>query len=373
VKKLRVVLVVQGLDGTGGMERSTRALARGLAARGARVTVLTSVSVPGRRFGPVRTERGNPAVVRFPWPAERHYTLAELAFYARAARWLFDHPGRWDVVHGVYLPTCGALAALVGVLTGRPSVLRLACSGPPGDVATVARHPARRAIEWLLGQATVVACPGTEIADEVRAVSPGANAVYAPNGVDPEVYAPGPEPREPATVLAVMRLRPEKAVPRLLDAWAQVEAAHASAVLELVGDGPERERIHQHARALGLARVRFLGLRDDVPRLLRRATVYVHASEAEGMSNALLEAMASGCACVATDLAPNKDALDEAGLLVARTPAAIAEGLLALLRDPARRDALGRAARARAAGPLSLDSMVARYEALYRVARMPRS
>ncbi len=352
------------------MERSTRALAHALARRGHRVTVLTSVKVPGRRFGSAKTERGNPEIVRFPWPEERHYTLAELAFHARCARWLFDHPGRWDVVHGVYLPTCGAVAAFVGLVTDRPSVLRLACSGPPGDVATVARHPLRKWIEWLLGKATVVACPGTEIADEVRAVAPGANAVYAPNGVDPVVFHPDGGARASGTVLAVMRLRPEKAVPRLLDAWALVEKEHETAVLELVGDGPERERIHAHAAALGLARVRFLGLRDDVPELLRRASVFVQATDAEGMSNALLEAMASGCACVATDLAPNRDALGETGVLVARDPTGIAAGILGLLRSPEKRDELGRAARARVERELSLEAMADRYVRLYRAARM---
>ena len=89
------------------------------------------------------------------------------------------------------------------------------------------------------------------------------------------------------------------------------------------------------------------------------------ATDAEGLSNALLEAMASGLPCVATDLAANREALGDAGLLVARDAKAIAQGLLELLHDPERARTLGRAARERVEDELELEAMVGRYAKLY--------
>lgn len=368
-RRVRLALLVQGWDAVGGMERSSRQLAHALAAAGARVTVVTTVPSETSELAPrVEHVSRELTVVRFPWPTEWHYTLAELAFYVRASAWLLLHASRWRAVHGVYAPTCGSLAVLLGLVLGRPSVVRLACSGEPGDMAHTARHPARRLIGWLLARATAVACPSQEIAREVLSRAPRARVRSVPNGVDLALFHPRGDAASAThlpTVLAVVRFRPEKRVPRLLDAWALVEKAHPTARLRLAGDGPELGHAKDHAFHLGLRRVEFLGVRRDVPELLRHADVFVHASDAEGLSNALLEAMASGLPCVATAIEANREALGDAGLLVAPEAPAIAEGLLALLGDPARAHALGAAARARVAGELGLEAMAGRYAGLY--------
>lgn len=349
----------------GGMERSTLRLADDLARRGVRVLLVTTYSSATDAFGPTIERRGDLEIVRFPWPTRWHYTLAELWFYARASLWLLANAHRWSVLQGVYAPTCGALASWLAWLTRRRSLVRLACAGPPGDMAHIARHPARRFLHWLLERASAVVCPGRDVADEVLAEVPRARVLHIPNGVDTSVFKPEAHPFR-SRVIAVMRFRPEKALPRLLEAWALVERAHPGATLEIAGDGPDSEKAHELARTLGLARLTFLGLRSDIPELLRGADVFIHASDAEGLSNALLEAMASGLACVATDIGPNREALGDAGVLVARTMEAIAEGLVSLLREPSRVAELGARARARALERYALDFMVERYARVYR-------
>jgi glycosyltransferase involved in cell wall biosynthesis len=115
-------------------------------------------------------------------------------------------------------------------------------------------------------------------------------------------------------------------------------------------------------------RVRFLGHRDDVPKLLRAATIFVHTSAWEGMSNAVMEAMALGVPSVVCD-APGVTechVAGETGLVVKGEVSEIAEAIDTLLTDPGRRRALGEAARKRAREHYSMEANRRRFLALYR-------
>jgi glycosyltransferase involved in cell wall biosynthesis len=139
--------------------------------------------------------------------------------------------------------------------------------------------------------------------------------------------------------------------------------------LLLAGEGPMRPALEREAARLGIERyVRFLGQLRDVAPYLAAADIFVLSSDAEGFSNALLEAMASSLACVATDVGGNAEALAEgAGVVVPpRDEDALAAALAALLADESRRKALGAAARRRAVETFALERMVAETEAWYR-------
>src|SRR5204862_5051696 len=113
-------------------------------------------------------------------------------------------------------------------------------------------------------------------------------------------FAPGPSRADadgswppPPRAVFTGRLHPQKDLDVLLDAWPAVARA-TGAGLVLVGQGPERERLEGRARELGLGgRVHFAGAVADVADALRAADVFVLPSVAEGMSNSLLEAMAT--------------------------------------------------------------------------------
>jgi glycosyltransferase involved in cell wall biosynthesis len=117
------------------------------------------------------------------------------------------------------------------------------------------------------------------------------------------------------------------------------------AVLALAGKGPQEETLRRQAQALGLAgRVRFLGELPDIRSLLGAADVFILPSVAEGMSNALLEAMASGLACVATRIGGNVELMADGttGELVdVGDSQQLAAAVLRLLADPARAARLG--------------------------------
>jgi glycosyltransferase involved in cell wall biosynthesis len=103
-------------------------------------------------------------------------------------------------------------------------------------------------------------------------------------------------------VLSVSRLSPEKDIPMLLQAFAQLHRQRPQARLLIAGDGPERAALQAAIDTLGLgARVQLAGRVQGPQAWMRRAAVLALASQYEGFGNVLVEALASGCAVVATD------------------------------------------------------------------------
>lgn len=145
--------------------------------------------------------------------------------------------------------------------------------------------------------------------------------------------------------------------------------ARARLRLVLVGDGPELPAVRAVLAQAGCADLAWLpGARDDVPALLRAFDVYVLSSLNEGISNTILEAMASGLPVVATRVGGNAELVrdEECGLLVPPgDPGTLAVALRRYVRDPLLRGAHARAARARAVADFSMEAMVRGYLSVY--------
>jgi len=115
-------------------------------------------------------------------------------------------------------------------------------------------------------------------------------------------------------------------------------------------------------------RVSFLGLRHDIPEVLRTTDIFVLPSYSEGLSNALMEAMASGCACIASDVGGNRYLLQNgvSGFLYsAGDRAALQAHLRRLIEDPAKRRSLGESARRRIAEHFSWEKVGRLYKKLF--------
>lgn len=165
----------------------------------------------------------------------------------------------------------------------------------------------------------------------------------------------------------VGRLEPVKGFTYFVEAARQVLAAEPSVQFVLAGQGSLEAALRAQAAPLG-GRFRFLGPRNDIPDLMAALDVFVLPSVNEGMGRVLLESGAAGVCRVATRVGGVPDVVrdGETGVLVeARDPGALAEAILALSRDGARRARLGEAARAEVAPEYGLDRMVMRIEALY--------
>lgn len=177
-------------------------------------------------------------------------------------------------------------------------------------------------------------------------------------------------PADAAVVATVGRLSPEKGLHVLLKAAERIIAARPDARFVICGDGEAAAALREQAQQADLSWcVRFLGHRDDVRPVLAALDVFALPSLQEGRGVALLEAMAMARPAVASRAGGIPDALVEGvtGLLVPPGDAsALAEAILALLRDEPCRSRMAAAARARAAAHFSREAMVRRTEALYR-------
>jgi len=202
-----------------------------------------------------------------------------------------------------------------------------------------------------------------------------------PNGVDTARFAPRPEkrneirerlglPKQSFVVGTVGRMVKIKDHRTLLDA-AEILASRGVAIHVLFGgSGPERSSLEEAcASSASLAgRVKFLGSVADVPELLNAMDVFVLPSIKEGMSNTLLEAMASGLPTVATRVGGNPELVGEDRFVWLFEPGNVTDLAVRLGRlagDPGLCCELGEAARERAASQFSLDGMIARYRDLY--------
>ena len=209
-------------------------------------------------------------------------------------------------------------------------------------------------------------------------VVPRHKLTVVPNGVRIERFAKDEQqkPRLRKTLaledkfiwLAVGRLDVQKDYSNLLHAMSRLPA---NSVLLIAGDGPLRQLATQLVTDLGLSsRVRFLGIRKDVAKLMTAADAYVMSSAWEGLPMALLEAAASDLPLVATDVGGNREIICEgvSGFLVpAKDSAALAETMLKMerLSEDSRR-AMGVAGRAHVSKHYSLSAVVDEWEAIYR-------
>lgn len=176
-------------------------------------------------------------------------------------------------------------------------------------------------------------------------------------------------PRDTLVVGTAGRLVPVKDQANLLEAFARLRASGLAFTGVMAGDGPLRADLEGRALALGLgSRVRFLGHRPDIEVVFGGLDVFVLPSKSEGLSNTILEAMASSLPVVATRVGGADELIEDGrtGLIVEpESPAALAAAIQQLAGDPDLRRAAGLAARQRALEHFSIDRMLHRYTELY--------
>ncbi|MFN8548679.1 MAG: glycosyltransferase [Candidatus Eisenbacteria bacterium] len=198
-------------------------------------------------------------------------------------------------------------------------------------------------------------------------------AEVIPNGLDLDPYLAVSRPARPVRVLGTVgRLRKIKGSDLLLDAFSRLN--HPELTLRIAGPIFEDETLTRELWGKQLydahkdnPRVDFVGEIHDIPDFHGAIDLFILPSRSEGMSNALIEAMASGLPIIATNVGGNPETLGhgEAGLLVEPNAGAIAAAITRLMEHPEEARALGLRARERAVREYRLETMVRRYEQLY--------
>ncbi len=354
---MRVLFVINGLDEGGGAERSLIEILPRLTAKGVegRVACLKVLPDPygARELGetevillpstlPSRLVSLRSEVRRFR-PDLVHTSLFEADIAGRVSAWGSGTPVLTSLVNTTY----------DAVRLGDPRVSRMSLA-------------AHRAVDGLTARHMTTHFHAVSQAVKDSAVStlgvPADRVTVIQRGRDPSrLGEPGPERRRRAratlglsdddeVVVSVGRQTYQKGHSYMAEAFAQLASRRRQMIWLLVGsEGDATAQLLSSTEAHGVeGRVRFLGLRNDVPDVLAAADLFVHPSLYEGFPGALLEAMALGLPSVASDIPPIREAV-----LVGRTsllvppgsPSAIADAMAALLDDPARRAALGSAAR----------------------------
>lgn len=201
------------------------------------------------------------------------------------------------------------------------------------------------------------------------------------NGVDSERFHPGTGDALPRGFAAqhdivfgtVGRMHGVKDQLNLCDAFIEACRRHPELCgrlrLVMVGDGPLRATCLQHLQQAGLQDQAWLpGSRDDIPELMRCFDVFVLPSQAEGISNTILEAMASGLPVIATDVGGNRELVDathSGDLVPPADPGALADRIAALASDGELRAAYGKAGYRRVAQHFSMQGMTGAYADVY--------
>ncbi len=348
----------------GGIENHVRVLAEAQAAAGHAVTVLVCDPGPATRV----VELGGVRVIK----AGRLTTAASMPI-SLSQPWLTMRQ-RADVIH-VHSPY--PLGEVSGWLLGRGAALVIT------HHSDVVRQQGwlrlyGPLLRLILRRVDCIIATSPRYIETSPWLRPVADrCVVVPLGVDTARFAPPSQPfAGPPTLLFAGKLRYYKGVDTLLRALPALPTVQ----LKLVGDGPMRQPWMALAQELGVAeRVHFLGEVADnaLPACYQQAHIFVLPANAraEAFGTVLLEAMASGLPCVTTEVGSGTSWVVQDGVTGRVVPAqdvsALTAALAELLADPARRERMGQAGRARVLAEFDQTRMVARVLEVYEAVRRP--
>jgi glycosyltransferase involved in cell wall biosynthesis len=360
----------------GGAEKQALELSVALKAKGTELEVLT------------RREEGCPGAEEVRGVPVRRLaafgpgSCASVAFLLSLAAYLAARPKRFDVYHAHLASSHAIAAALAARAFGAKAVVKLGGGVGVGEIARSRGTALGRLKLAALGRLrpNLVALNGDQEAELAGTGLEGLPLTLIPNGVDLSAYRPEtPESRRELreklgwtgrVFLFVGRLDSDKGQSGVLSTFLEgFKRAAVPGTIVLVGEGPRRAELEAKVTELGLrASVRFEGAKKEIAPLLQAAHVFVQPSMSEGMSNALLEALASGLPVLASRVTGIEGLIEEGkeGLLFDPHSAADIENAVKWFdSEPEKLEEMGRQAR-RKAEAYSIEKIAEKYLELYR-------
>ena len=311
--------------------------------------------------------------------------LGGLIYMLSLTFYLLLHRREYDIIHVHQALYPAFISLLIGKRILRKGVLvKAASSGKTNDIKLLREFPTGRLqSRYLLRNVGPLVAVSQRTENDFREFGiPSSRIVRIPNGV--EISRERSFQNEKVgNVVTATRFSKEKGVDVLLRAWVRVVSGEKGVRLTLIGEGPLESEMKEIAESLGIRQdVEFTGFVANVGEYFENSDIFVLPSRAEGMSNALLEAMSYGIPCIATCVGANGELLGAGGqndliptegfkigknglLVNPEDIIGLAEAILYFIRNPSVREEMGKKARAFVLENYSIDLIATEYVALY--------
>ncbi|WP_406697971.1 glycosyltransferase family 4 protein [Singulisphaera sp. Ch08] len=352
----------------GGAEKVLSYLAPALAAEGADVTVLTAHAPGLAEHEEIDVPAGRLTVIRL--ATSRARFIGTWLYMRNLRRWLSEHA--IDAAYVSMLKHDAYVAVERGKRLGFPVVLRPEGAGATGDLAWQSWGRFGQAIGRRCREADAIVSISQAITTELLGAGfDGKRIQSLPNGVPVPTtpWQPRPDWRSAPRAHFVGRLAPEKGLDTLVDAWPLVLATHPRAKLTLIGEGPERAALERQVERLGLGdSVELPGATDAPGARLLESDLFLLPSREEGMSIALLEAMALGVPLVASAIPGNQHLVRDrvlGRLAPPNDPEALGRAILEQWAEFDQATRMGQAARRRVAEEFSIAAVARKHIDLF--------
>lgn len=337
----------------GGTERTVYEIGRRLARRGHHVTVLTLDVHRYERCGQIKGMDIN----RIPAVSLTKLIGAQLTIspFSLLIASHIVRSIRPDVVHAHNLYfSLTAIAPMIKHLRHTPLVTTLHL--PKMEYGAPLLDTSIRIYQKTIGHLIVkssdklIAVSGSVLTHAIEDLRvPSSKITRIPNGVDTNVYLPNNQSHENVTITYIGRLIQNKGPQYLIQAAPDILKDHPEARIYIVGEGPLKDELMRQVTSQNLEdNIYFLGNVSDILPVLQATTIFVRPSLTEGMSLAILEAMACGLPVVASNLEGNAEIIDngETGYLVPPADSkALAEAIRLLLDNHKIASQIGKNAR----------------------------
>jgi len=378
VRPLRIAFVISLFHPVeSGAERQARLQAEELARRGHDVSIYTrSLENLPRNQLYLSNENGGKIQIRRVIQTSSRGPLFGFSFIHNLARALRADRHKLDVIHSHQALWESITLGLAKEFIKTPSLIQPASSGFDGEAQEMMRTRGAGVLRRFAIRSPLFACISDDIVAEWQSLGvPESKLIKVCSGVDVNQFRPADRSSPMASSKSFQavftgRLHDQKQVDILIKSWPAV-LKRVNAKLIIAGDGPLKNELKQLRDSLSLSEdeIQFTGRVLNTDILLRESDIFLLPSRAEGMSNSLLEAMATGLPCIVSNIGGNSDLIDHehSGFLVRSSdPDLWSEALLSAYRNPEAARRWGNHARQKVVRDYSIESVVDRNLVIYR-------